>query len=227
MMRPDLKDLLLAESEKFGARVGAEQIDAFDRYLSLIQEYNQKLNLTGIHDEDGIVIKHFIDSLAAAQFMEKDWLALDIGSGMGCPGIALKIAVPGLRMILLESNHKKCAFLNQAARTLQLSNTRAVAERAGSAKPLADLAGRVDAALARALGKLPVLAGLAGPYLKPGGKLIAYKGADVEQELQELRLSKPGRGFVHSGTFDYNLPFNSGARKILVLEKVQEVKVIG
>jgi len=220
MMRPDLKDLLLAESEKFGARLGDEQMDAFDRYLSLIREYNQKLNLTGIGDEDGIVIKHFIDSLAAAEFMEKDWLVLDIGSGVGCPGIALKIAEPGLRMILLESNHKKCAFINQVARTLKLGNTRAVAERAESAKPLADLAGRVDAALVRALGKLSMLAGLAGPYLKPGGKLIAYKGVNVEQELQELQSSKPGRGFVHSRTFDYNLPFNSGARKLVVLEKV-------
>jgi 16S rRNA (guanine527-N7)-methyltransferase len=219
-MRPDLKDLLVAESENFGAKISPEQIDLFDRYLSLILQYNQKLNLTGIGDEDGIVIKHFIDSLSAARFLDKDRMVLDIGSGMGCPGIALKIAEPGLRMILLESNHKKCAFINQVARTLQLGNTRAVAERAEGARPLADLAGRVDAVLARALGKLSLLAGMAGPYLKPGGKLIAYKGVNVESELLEFKSGKSGRGFVHSGTFDYNLPFNSGARKLLVLEKV-------
>lgn len=219
-MRPDLKDLLAAEAEKFGAQLSAEQLDSFDSYLSLIQEYNQKLNLTGIDDEDGIVIKHFIDSLAAADFIGGDCFVLDIGSGMGCPGIALKIAKPGLRMILLESNHKKSAFINQVARTLRLSNTRAVAERAESAKPLADLAGRVDAVLARALGKLPMLAGMAGPYLKPGGRLIAFKGANVEQELLELHSHKKNAGFVHSGSFDYNLPFNRGARKLVILEKV-------
>ena len=219
-MRPDLKDLLLAGAEKFSARMGDPELSLFDEYLSLILKYNEKLNLSGIDDEDGIVVKHFIDSLAAHGFLQDGWFAVDIGSGMGCPGLALKITRPSLRMILLESNHKKSAFINQAIRALGLKDARAVPERAENKVFQQSIAGRGDAVISRAVGKLDLLSGLASPYLKQGGRLIAYKGGNAEQEYSSSRDAVVKNGFAEKEIFKYKLPFGAGDRSLVVLEKV-------
>jgi 16S rRNA (guanine527-N7)-methyltransferase len=219
-MRPDLKDLLVAEAEKFSAKIGDAELALFSDFLALILKYNEKLSLTGIGDEDGIVAKHFIDSLAAHKFLEDSWFVLDIGSGMGCPGLALKIARPSLRMILLESNHKKAAFINQAIRALGLKDARAVAERAENKVFQGSVAARIDAVISRAVGKLDLLSELAPPYLKQGGRLIAYKGSSAERELLESGKAIIKNGFAEKEIFKYKLPFGAGDRALIVLEKV-------
>jgi len=218
-MRPELKDLLLAEAEKFSARLSENQLKMFEDYLLLIQKYNTRLNLTAIEDEQGIVVKHFIDSLAGCGFLEHNRLVLDIGSGMGCPGIALKIAVPELKMFLLESNRKKAAFINQVIRSLNLQNARAVARRAEDKDFQAGLAGQVDAVLSRAVGRLDWLAELAAPYLKKGGRLLAYKGREAEKELAESAPTLMQRGLKHEASSSYELPSKGGSRVLLVLRK--------
>jgi len=219
-MRPELKDLLLAEAEKFSARLSENELAMFASYLALIRSCSEKLNLTGIGDEDGIVVKHFIDSLAGHEFLDENRLVLDIGSGMGCPGIALKIARPSLKMILLESNHKKAAFINQVIRSLGLQNARGVARRAEDKDFQAGLSGQVDAVLSRAAVRLDLLLELAAPYLKKGGRLLAYKGREAEKEMADSLPALKQNGFANEDIFRYELPFGSGSHVLLVLSKV-------
>ncbi len=218
-MRSDLKDLLFKQAHVFSARVREQELLQFESYLELLQQYNQKLNLTGIEDEDGIVIKHFIDSLSGHRFLSDNGTVLDLGSGMGCPGLPLKIARPNMKLILLESNLKKSAFLNKVIRELKLENGRAVPERAEDRNLQKRLLGQFDAALARAFGSLDLILRLAHPYLKTGGRLIAYKGPSAETELKEARRAIDRLGFEHEQNFDYELPHMAGSRTLIMLRK--------
>ena len=218
-MRPDLSELLYSHARKFGATIAGGEVELFDRYLALIQEYNKKLSLTAIEDEEGIVVKHFIDSLAAASFVLNGERALDIGSGMGCPGLALKIVRPHLKLVLIESNRKKAAFIGQAIRALKLTDARAIAKRAEDKDYQFENAGQFEVVMARAVGKLDLLAELAAPYLKIGGRLIAYKGAKAKEELEEFEATAKNDTFAHEVSFEYSLPLESGPRFLLVLKK--------
>jgi len=219
-MRPELKRLIITEAEKFYARLADAELELLDRYLALIRKYNEKLNLTGIADERGIVVKLFIDSLSAHRYLKDGWLVLDLGSGMGCPGIVLKVARPSLSMILVESNRRKSAFINQAIRALSLADCRSAPERAEDKTFRESLAGRVDAVLARALGKLDLLCRLSGPYLKSKGRLIAYKGPEADQELSRAKAAIDSSGFAEPEIFRYKLPFGEGERALVVLKKI-------
>jgi 16S rRNA (guanine527-N7)-methyltransferase len=219
-MRPELRELLSLEAQKLTARLGQKELELFDRYLTLIQEYNKKLNLTGISDESGIVVKHFIDSLAGAGFVKDRWFVIDVGSGMGCPGLALKIVKPGLKIILLESNQKKCAFINQVIRSLKLANARAMAHRAEEKTFAASMENQIDAIFARAVGRLDLLSALGKPYLKNNGRLIAYKGPDAQKEFDEHKVAVEKNHFKFDKIFNYELPLQNGPRALVILKKI-------
>jgi len=219
-MRPELRELLGAEAQKFSVFIRENEIELFDRYLGLIQEYNKKLNLTGISDENGIVVKHFIDSLSAASFVKDRWFLMDVGSGMGCPGLAIKIVKPGLKIILLESNQKKCAFINQVIRSLKLENARAIARRAEDKNFSAGIQGQIDAMLARAVGKLDLLSALSKPYLRKNGKLIAYKGPEAQKEFDEHKAAIEKNHFKFDKILNYELPLQNGPRALVILKKI-------
>lgn len=218
-MRSELKELLKSESARYSVRLDAKAMAQFERYMDLLQEYNQKLNLTGIESEEGIVIKHFLDSLSAHQFLKNNWFVADFGSGIGCPGIPLKIVKPGLKLILLESNQKKCAFINLVVRNLKLTDARAIAHRAEDRAFQTSLAGSLNAILARALGKLDLILKLSAPYLKMGGRVIAYKSAQIEDELKQAEKILAQLGFRQERIFEYALPSDAGLRKLVILKK--------
>ncbi len=218
-MRPELRNLLLKEAEKFELKLQEDELKQFQKYLKLIQEYNQKINLTAIKDEQGIVVKHFLDSLAGALFLKKGWFVADFGSGMGCPGLALKIARKDLRMILLESKQKKVAFLNLVIRQLGLKNIQAIAQRIDHRVFQNVLAGQIDAVLARAFGRLGQLFSLSAPYLKKGGILIAYKGPKWKEELEKTEKEQRKFSFKLVDSYHYQFPFQMGERFLLVFKK--------
>jgi len=219
-MRPELRNLLLKEAEKFELQLQEDELKQFQKYLKLIQEYNQKINLTAIKDEQGIVVKHFLDSLAGAPFLKRGWFVADFGSGMGCPGLALKIARKDLKMILLESKQKKVAFLNLVIRQLGLKNIQAIAQRIDHRVFQNVLAGQIDAVLARAFGRLGQLFSLSAPYLRKGGVLIAYKGPKWEGEVKKSEKEQKKSSFKLLDSYHYQFPFQMGERFLLVFKKV-------
>lgn len=114
-----------------GFELDAHEIEIFERFLALFREYNAHTNLSAIRDEDGIVEKHFVDSLYGAQAIDMvSARLLDIGSGGGFPGIPLKIVIPKLQVILLDSVGKKVKAMNHFVRQLQLQGIQAIHERA-------------------------------------------------------------------------------------------------
>jgi len=151
-------------------------------YLALLDRWNRTYNLTAIREPRDMVAKHLLDSLAMQPFVrDLDTLA-DLGAGAGLPGIPLAIACPQLQVTLVESNGKKARFLREAVRTLGLAGARVAESRI---EAVAD-AGAYDAITARALATLPLLLELGGHLLKPGGRLLAMKGAVPDEEIAAL-----------------------------------------
>ena len=150
-------------------------------YLGLIQKWNRVYNLTAVREPRKMLSHHLLDCLAVVPHIAGTSV-LDVGSGAGLPGIPLAIAVPRLRVTLLDSSHKKAAFLCQAAIELALTNVTVVSERAQAWNTTQ----RFDLVVSRALTDLPEFVQLAGRLIAPGGGLAAMKGIHPYEELAQL-----------------------------------------
>lgn len=172
-----------------------EQMSQFQKYCALLKEWNEKINLTAITDEEEIIEKHFYDSLRSAEvFSYDDQSLLDVGSGAGFPGIPLKIMFPNLFVTLLEPTGKRVNFLNEVIQSLSLKQIVTINMRAEDYVKKAR--SYYDIVTARAVSQLSTLVELCAPLLKVNGTMIALKGMKGKEEhhmanhaLEELCLS--------------------------------------
>jgi 16S rRNA (guanine527-N7)-methyltransferase len=116
-----IRELLMAEAGRVGVTLEGCAVDAFGRYLALLQAWNRKINLTAIRQPRDVVQKHFVDSLATVPLLPEAGRLIDVGSGGGFPGIPIAIARPALEVTLLEATGKKAAFLRAAVHGLSLA----------------------------------------------------------------------------------------------------------
>ena len=166
---------------ELGLKLAPDANESFLAYLDLIQKWNRVYNLTAVREPARMLPQHLLDSLAIVPRLSGASL-LDVGSGAGLPGIPVAIARPRLPVTLLESNHKKAAFLRQAAIELHLDNVTVACERAEAW----ETAQRFDLVVSRALADLPEFIRLAGRLVAPGGALAAMKGIYPYDELAQL-----------------------------------------
>lgn len=168
-------------SAALGLALADTQIATLERYLDLLEKWNRVYNLTAIRERSRMVTHHLLDSLAVLPHVRGPRV-LDVGSGAGLPGIPLAVASPALHVTLLESNHKKSAFLTQAVAELQLANVQVVTERVESWQTET----RFDTIVSRAFAELGEFATLAGRLLAPQGVLAAMKGVHPFEEIERL-----------------------------------------
>jgi 16S rRNA (guanine527-N7)-methyltransferase len=165
------------------------QLARLDQLGAALREGNRRVNLTRIVDPAEVETRHFLDSLTAAMPLldrlraNEPLRLVDVGSGGGMPGLPLKIAVPQLRVTLVESIGKKAAFLRETVEQLGLRDVEVVADRAETAAHDPQHRDAYDWATGRALGSLPVVIELCGPFLAPGGLLVAQRSGDLDTEL--------------------------------------------
>lgn len=179
------RDKLRTLAAAVAVELDAQALDRFAVYERLLIEWNQKMNLTAITDPDGILVKHFADSLTALPYLPADGCSLiDVGTGAGFPGVPLAICRPDLHLTLLDSLNKRLIFLKELCGALDLPVTlvHARAEEGGRRDGLRE---RFDVATARAVAALPVLAEYCLPFVRPGGRFIAMKGPDGAREAEE------------------------------------------
>lgn len=166
------------------------QMGQFVRYAELLVQWNAtRMNLTRIISPQGIAVKHFLDSLALLTVSRPPQNArvLDVGTGAGLPGLALKIARPDLRVTLMDGTAKKLLFCRAVADDLGLENVEVVHARAEDAAKRPDLAGRFDWVTARAVAPLDKLLPWLAPFAAPGGLLLSLKGIAADTELAAAR----------------------------------------
>lgn len=161
--------LLQLHASTLGVALTDEMLQKFALYLSLLLEWNKKMNLTAIKDPQQIVIKHFVDSLSLLQYMDipKNAAVIDVGTGAGFPGVPLAIVRPDIRLVLLDSLGKRIMFLQTVAQQLSIAAQmlHARAEEAGQKQQYRE---KFDIAVSRAVAALPVLVEYCLPLVKPG-----------------------------------------------------------
>lgn len=151
------------------------------QYLGLLTKWNRIYNLTAIREPSRLVSHHLLDSLAVLSHLEGSSV-VDVGSGAGLPGIPLALARPEWRVALLDSNHKKGAFLRQAVLELKLTNVEVVTDRAEQWRPSEGF----DVVISRAFADLPGFVEAGRHLCRPGGVLAAMKGVYPHEELVQL-----------------------------------------
>jgi 16S rRNA (guanine527-N7)-methyltransferase len=181
------------------------------QHLALIEETNRYFNLTRITGPREAAIKHVLDSVIPWRLFAGAKHVLDAGTGAGFPGIPLAIALPEVRFTLAESIQKKARFVESALEKLQVSNASITPRRAEEI--VRDQA--VDIITARALAPVSRVLSLFGAALKPGTRLLLYKGPDVEQEIAEAAPDARKRRVRIEVVLRYELPDAQGTRTIV------------
>ena len=176
----EMQSLLLEK----GIKVTDEMIIKFQKYLDLLMEWNQKINLTALKTEEEIIEKHFYDSLLMAEEIKfDDQSLLDVGTGAGFPGIPLKIVFEDLFVTLLEPTLKRVNFLDIVIKELGLKKIVTINKRAEDY--VKDARSYYDLVTARAVSRLNMLLELCMPLVKVDGLFLAMKGSKGEEEIQE------------------------------------------
>ncbi len=169
----------------FGLELTSRQLSQLLAYLDLLLRWNRRINLTAIRSAEGCVERHFGESLYLARWVKLEGRLLDIGSGAGFPGLALKIPFPELSVTLLEPNAKKRTFLKEVARACGMESVEVRPERL---EEFASSQEAFDAASTRAVGHVERLVPLAARCLSPGGLLCVWTSKSQSVELRQLRV---------------------------------------
>ncbi len=209
--------LLAAGAGSLGVDLSPLQTKAFSRYLSLLSFWSERLNLTAIHEEELVVRRHFIDSLAVVPLLSRDGSLLDIGSGAGFPGIPIKLAVPGKPVYLVEPRRKRANFLRHVARELKLTGLHVIESRIEnlSGGELPAIAETVTRGFSDIRGFLRVSGGL----LASGGVSILMQGPKGAAVLDDVRGDLPEYGLSAERTVSFELPFGDERRTVLMFRK--------
>ncbi len=217
-----LASILLEGAEQFGMRLGEKQLDHFNKYMELLKQWNEKINLTAIEDDKDIIVKHFVDSLSILPHIPGSTASMiDIGTGAGFPGLPLKIASPHIEVTLLDSLDKRVKFLREVIDTLRLSQITAMHGRAEDFGVKPDFREKFELAAARAVASLPVLLEYCLPFVKTGGVFIAMKGSSTEEIGQSKKALDVLGGEIES-VREFVLPSTDIKRNILAVRKLRQ-----
>lgn len=218
-------DEFVNELKKCNIYLSDEQLEKFEKYAEFLIEYNKTTNLTAIKDKESIYLKHFYDSLLvchneALRFDDVESI-IDIGSGAGFPGMALKILYPHLKLTLLDSNNKKTKFLEKLANLLDFNDVLVVNDRAENF--VKNNRHKYDVSIARAVSDLRIISELCLPFTKVGGYFIAQKG-HYEDELKNASNTIKKLNAEVLCVSEFELPFEKSFRANIFIRLNKEIE---
>jgi len=167
--------------EKYSLELSPEELEKFQKFLEIFMETNSQINLSAIRDADGIIEKHFIDSLMLAVFFDVEWKVADMWTGGWFPGIPLAITHPEAYFTLIDSVWKKLKCIDNFASSLELDNVDTLNGRAEDIWKDTDHREQYDLVVSRATAYFPTLLEYVIPLLKVWGIFAAYKLSDREE----------------------------------------------
>lgn len=211
-MKKRIKEL----SKMINVEISEETLDNLSKYLKMLVEKNKVMNLTAIRDEEGIVEKHFIDSLLLTKVINNDEEhIIDLGTGAGFPGLVLAIYYPEKKILLVDSVKKKVAFLDEVIQELNLKNVKTSTLRAEEL--IKNNREKFDLALCRGVANLRIILEYLIPFIKIGGRFLPQK-----LNLNELEESENALKLLSSEVkkiYKFNLPLSNDERIILEIIK--------
>jgi len=213
-MEEDLTEALVEGARVLGVEFTTSSLEALDFFLNELMRWNRKMNLTGIKDPHGIVVKHFLDSVAVSPYISPGSSLLDVGSGAGFPCIVLKILDPGLKVTSIDSSGKKLSFQRHLIRRLGLEGADTVQARLPDPQVVERFNKVFDYAISRAFGSLEALLRIARPLIKDTGVVIAMKGKMEGRDGTSNNVAKQFNMKLQR-TVSFTLPFTTADRTLL------------
>ena len=217
-------DILKANASDYGIEINQDLAEKLEIYGRLLKEWNDKINLTAITDDEGIAIKHFLDCLLvskAAQFKSGDKV-IDVGTGAGFPGLVIAAAFPDVQVTLLDSTGKKLKAVENIRQEMGVQNAQVVHMRAEDAGKKPEFREKFDFATARAVAELRVLLEYTLPFVKVGGKFLSLKGASAVDEIDGAKASLKTLGGKIEGINEFILP-GGDKRAIINVKKISHI----
>ena len=221
------KNVIVEGAGQLGIAVHAGQADQFAAHAFILNEWNQKINLTAIDSPMDMAVKHFLDSIISSRYIKPDSRLLDVGSGAGFPGIPLKVMMPSLNVTLVDATRKKVSFLKHVIQTLHLSRITAIHSRTEDLQQ--EWEGRFDIIVCRAFSSLADFAEKSMPLLTPDGLLLAFKGRELGDDMDQVSTQKGSEVFPVEGGdtqtelqmkfVSFKLPFLNLSRTLILLRR--------
>ncbi len=179
-------ELMKRAADEASVELSENQYEQFIKYMRLVQEWNEKINLTAITEDNDFIKKHFIDCIKAfkSEAIVNANTIIDVGTGAGFPGVPIAILHPKAKITLLDSLNKRINFLNTVVRELGLTNVTTIHSRAEDGARNPQLREKFDVATSRAVANMAVLSEFCMPYVKKGGYFVALKGPAIDEEMQ-------------------------------------------
>lgn len=213
-------DYLKQICEQMNISLDDGQLRQLIRYKELLVEWNEKINLTAITEDKEVALKHFADCLSVLCVRDISGKSvIDVGTGAGFPGLVLKIAVPDIRLTLLDSLNKRIKFLETVCTELGLENVRCIHARAEEGGKNPDLRESFDICASRAVAQLNVLAEYDLPFVKVGGEMLALKGPAADEEISNAQKAIKTLGGTITSTEDITLPGSDLKHRIVIIKK--------
>ena len=213
---------LLEKASTMGVRFSVEQMDKFYKYMNLLIEWNEKINLTAIIEPNEIILKHFIDSITILKDIKDGSTVVDVGTGAGFPGIPLSIMNPTLKITLVDSLNKRLIFLQEVINELDLQNVELVHARAEEFGRNKKYREKFDIATSRAVANLATLSEYLLPLVKINGKAISMKAGNASQEIEGAKKAIKTLGGNINNIEEFNLPQSDIGRTIIIIDKIKE-----
>ena len=212
------KELFINEVKNLGIEVTSEKLSKLDLFYKLLIEWNEKINLTTIIEEETVYLKHFYDSLTLFRDIDlnKEIRICDVGSGAGFPGIVLKIFFPSINITLIDSLNKRIIYLNDIIDKLGLFGICAIHSRMEDFSKIHEE--EFDYITARAVSQLPILCEISVKALKINGSLVFMK-ANCEEELVNIDKKLDKLGLKLSFIDKFVLPIENSNRTIIKIDK--------
>ena len=196
-------------------------LEKFYNYMNILLEWNKKINLTAITDQNEIILKHFVDCATILKEVNKSEKVLDIGTGAGFPGLPLKILNSSLDITLVDSLNKRINFLNEVINKLDLKTVRTIHSRAEDLAIVKEHRENYDCLVSRAVAPLNVLLEYTLPFVKMGGKCICMKGSNFEEEIKISKKALNILGGNIKEIKEVTLPDTDIKRYIIIIEKIK------
>ena len=224
MLMAQHMEILAQGAGEAGVFLTGNQLDQFETYYQELARWNRRVNLTSIIGYQEVQIGHFLDSLtvclAAPGSLSSSSRVMDVGAGGGFPGLPLKLAFPGIHLVLLDSAGKKAAFLQHLVSLMELDSVEVLTGRAEDMAHWPELRESFDLALARGLARLPVLLEYLLPFCRIGGKTVAHKHGGLDGELKSAARALETLGGRLSAEVPVQVTGLTDNRVLLVVEKV-------
>lgn len=213
-----LEEILQSGFEALELTPDRAAIGRYRKYYERLDEVNRVMNLTAISGEEDTARLHFLDCAAILAHVDmRGARVIDVGTGAGFPGLALKIAQPDISLTLLDSLDKRIGFLRDTVETLELGDVECVHARAEEAAQ--ERRESYDFATARAVARLEVLCELCLPFVRVGGCFVAMKGPDVAEELNSAARAISILGGRVEKPISYTIPGTDITHTLVVIKK--------